>query len=99
MTALSVLRRRRSAGSCEATGIPMGDAPMLLDTSYHITAEVEIPPRGGEGMLATQGGRFGGWGFYILKGKPVYVWNLLDLKRFRWEGTEPLKPGKHTQIF
>jgi len=50
-------------------------------------------------MLATQGGRFGGWGFYILKGKPVYVWNLLDLKRFRWEGTEPLKPGKHTLEF
>ena len=50
-------------------------------------------------MLATQGGRFGGWGFYILKGKPVYVWNLLDLKRFRWEGTETLKPGKHTLEF
>ena len=38
----------------------MGDAPQLLGTSYTITAEVEVPQGGGEGMLATQGGRFGG---------------------------------------
>jgi hypothetical protein len=64
-----------------------------------VTAEVEIPPGGAEGMLATQGGRFGGWGFYLLQGKPVYVWNLLDLKRVRWEGAEALAPGKHTLEF
>jgi arylsulfatase len=55
------------------TGIPMGDAPQLLGTSYRIRAEVEVPQGGGEGMLVTQGGRFAGWGFYLLKGKPVYV--------------------------
>ena len=33
---------------------------------------------------------------YLLKGKPVFLWNLLDLKRVRWEGTEVLAPGKHT---
>jgi arylsulfatase len=38
-------------------------------------------------------------GFYLLKGKPIYVWNLLDLKRQRWEGREPLTPGKHTLTF
>jgi arylsulfatase len=85
--------------SGELTGIPMGDAPQLLDTSYTITAEVEVPQGGAEGMLATQGGRFAGWGFYLLKGKPVYVWNLLDLKRVRWEGKESLAPGKHTLEF
>jgi arylsulfatase len=85
--------------SGELTGVPMGDAPQLLATSYTITAEVEIPQGGAEGMLVTQGGRFGGWGFYVLKGKPVYVWNLLDLKRVRWEGTEALSPGKHTLEF
>jgi hypothetical protein len=31
-----------------------------------------------------------------IKEKPVFVWNLLDLKRVRWEGTEALTPGKHT---
>ncbi len=81
------------------TGIPIGDAPQLLATSYTITAEVEVPQGGAEGMIATQGGRFGGWGLYLLKGKPVYVWNLLDLKRVRWEGQEALAPGKHTLEF
>lgn len=85
--------------SGELTGVPMGDAPQLLDTSYIITAEVDIPQGGAEGVLATQGGRFGGWGFYLLKGKPIYVWNLLDLKRVRWEGKEALSPGKHTLEF
>ena len=45
------------------------------------------------------GGRFGGYGFYVLKGKPVFTWNLVDLKRVRWEGTEALAPGKHTLEF
>lgn len=38
----------------------------------------------------------GGWGFYLLKGKPVFSWNLLDLKRLGWGGPEALAPGKHT---
>jgi hypothetical protein len=85
--------------SGEMTGTPMGDAPSVLNTSYTITAEVEIPPGGAEGVLVTQGGRFGGYGFYLLKGKPVFLWNLLDLKRIRWEGPEALSPGKHTLEF
>jgi arylsulfatase len=85
--------------SGEMTGTPMGDAPSILNTSYTITAEVEIPQGGAEGMLVTQGGRFGGYGFYLLKGKPVFLWNLLDLKRVRWEGPEALPPGKHALEF
>jgi arylsulfatase len=65
------------------TGIPYSAAPSLLNTSYTITAEVNVPAEGSEGMIATQGGRFGGYGLYILKGKPVFTWNLLDLKRVR----------------
>ena len=85
--------------SGELTGIPHGDAPSLLDKSYSITAEVEVPQGGGEGMLVTGGGRFCGFGFYLLKGKPVFVWNLLDLARVRWEGSAALAPGKHTLAF
>ena len=76
------------------TGIPNGDAPNLLNSSYNFKAEVEIPQGGAEGMLITQGGRFGGYGFYVLKGKPVFLWNLVDLKRIKWEGPE-LTPGNH----
>jgi hypothetical protein len=60
--------------------------------------DVEIPQGGAEGMLITQGGRFGGYGFYVLKNKPVFTWNLVDLKRVRWEGPE-LTPGKHVIEF
>jgi arylsulfatase len=81
------------------TGIPHGDAPSLLDASYTITADVTIPEGGAEGMIHTNGGRFGGYGLYLLKGKPVFTWNLLDLKRVRWEGKEALATGKHTLEF
>ena len=81
------------------TGTPNGDAPSILNASYNFKAEVEIPQGGAEGMLITQGGRFGGYGFYVLKGKPVFLWNLVDLKRIRWEGPEALSPGKHTLEF
>ena len=77
------------------TGMPNGDAPSLLNTSYNFKAEVEVPQGGADGMLITQGGRFGGYGFYVLKNKPVFIWNLVDLKRVRWEGPE-LTPGQHT---
>jgi arylsulfatase len=85
--------------SGEVTGIPPGDAPSLLATSYTLTAEVTIPDGGAEGMLNTTGGRFGGYGFYLLRGKPVFTWNLVDYKRVRWEGPEALSPGKHTLEF
>ncbi len=80
------------------TGIPPGDAPSLLNASYTITAEIEVPKGGAEGMINTNGGRFGGYGFYLLKGRPVFYWNLFGLKHVRWEGSK-LSPGKHTLEF
>jgi arylsulfatase len=85
--------------SGEMTGTPNGDAPNLLDASYNFKAEVEIPEGGAEGMIVTQGGRFAGYGFYLLKGKPVFLWNLVDYKRIRWEGLQALSLGKHTLEF
>ena len=85
--------------SGEMSGLPDSDAPSILNKSYTITADVEIPQGGAEGMLATLGGRFGGYGFYLLKGKPVFLYNFLDLERFRWEGQQALAPGKHTLVF
>ncbi len=81
------------------TGLPQGDSPMILNTSYTITADIEVPPGGAEGMLLTSGGRFAGYGFYLLKSKPVFLWNLIDLKRVRWEAPEALSPGRHTVEF
>jgi hypothetical protein len=81
------------------TGTPNGDAPSVLNTSYTFKAEIEVSQGGVEGMLITQGGRFGGYGFYALKGKPVFLWNLVALERIRWEGADSLAPGKHTLEF
>jgi len=81
------------------TGTPLGDAPSVLNASYNFKAEVEIPQGGAEGMLITQGGRFAGYGFYVLKGKPVFTWNLVGLRRIRWEGGDALTPGKHLLEF
>ena len=40
-----------------------------------------------------------GYGFYLLKGKPVFLWNLVNLERIKWEGSDALTPGKHTIEF
>jgi arylsulfatase A-like enzyme len=77
-------------------GIPDSMAPSLLNTSYTITADIELPNGAAEGVIVKDGGRFGGWGLYLLKGKPVFTWNLLDLKRVKWEGPKALTAGKHT---
>ena len=81
------------------TGLPQGDSPQLLNASYTITADIEVPQGGAEGMILTSGGRFGGYGFYLLKGKPVFLWNMVDLERIKWEGPDALPPGRHTVEF
>ena len=81
------------------TGLPQGDSPGLLNSSYTITADITVPEGGAEGMILTSGGRFAGYGFYLLKGKPTFLWNLIDLKRVKWEGPDALPPGRHTLEF
>jgi arylsulfatase A-like enzyme len=80
------------------TGITSGDAPNVLAKSFTITADVDAPANG-DGVIVTHGGRFGGYGLYLLKGKPVFTYNFFDLERFRWEGPQSLSPGKHTLVF
>jgi arylsulfatase A-like enzyme len=148
----------------ENPGIPVGNAPSILDRDYTITAEVTIPEGGAQGMIATLGGRFGGYGLYLSRtfnwwfhesffrrvglvifvlgllliwlgqykkwspgkmrlgyglsilgllgfvlvfliglagfgrGKPVFLYNFLDMERFKWEGPS-LSAGKHTIVF
>jgi arylsulfatase len=143
-------------------GIPVANAPSILDRDYVITANVTIPDGGAEGVIATMGGRFGGYAlmlspsaswllsskpfkyielgllilgllvifigtagrwrkrfgyalllvaavglvlsfaadvFHIGRGRPVFVYNFLDLERFRWRGLSSLSAGKHTIVF
>ena len=80
-------------------GIPLASAPNILGKSYTVTAEIDVPVGGGDGMIMTNGGRFGGYGLYLLKGKPVFDYNMLTLAQYRWEGKQPLSAGKHTIVF
>jgi len=50
-------------------------------------------------MIVTEGGRWGGYGLYLLKGVPVFDYNMLMLLQARWAGDQPLSPGKHTIVF
>ncbi len=146
----------------ENPGIPTGNAPSILDRDYTITVNVTVPSGGAEGIIATIGGRFGGYAlllshsfnwwfkgrlfkwlglgalalglllvafgrrsrwrsglgyslvilaglwvaaifatglFGIGKSRPVFIYNMLDLERFRWEGLSGLSEGKHTIVF
>jgi arylsulfatase len=76
--------------------IPDGNQPSVMNTSYTITADIDVPQGGAEGVIVGEGGRFYGWAMYLVDGKPVYTYNLLDLKRTRFAGTEALAAGKHT---
>lgn len=113
LTRLLTPRPSGTAGRTEFTyvgenaGIPIANAPSLLNRDYTITADITVPNGGAEGMIATMGGRFGGYALYLLKGKPVFVYNLLNLKRYRWEGGvgaedwlgQSLSSGKHKIVF
>ncbi len=71
----------------------------VKNKSHTITAEVEIPKKGANGVILAQGGRFGGWSFYLKDGKPTYTYNWLGLKRFTVAATQAVPAGKATLRF
>lgn len=80
------------------TRIPEGVAPDTKNKSFKIAANVVIPAEGAEGVIATQGGRFNGWGLYLLGSKPVFHYNLAGVHRFTIAGKENLSPGEHVIV-
>lgn len=80
------------------TRVPEGSSPDLKNKSYRISADVEIPEGGANGVLMTQGGRFGGYGLLLLDGKLTFVHAFSNQPRhkFKVAANEKLAPGKHT---
>jgi arylsulfatase len=68
----------------------------VKNRSHSITAEVEIPEGGADGVILSQGGRFAGWSLYMKDGKISYVHNYVGLERYTITADEPLAPGKAT---
>jgi arylsulfatase len=82
-----------------AIGIPEGSAPDLKNRSFSITAEIDIPDSGAEGILVTQGGRFAGWSLFLQGGKPTYAYNFLNSDRTIIQASEPVPIGASTVRF
>jgi hypothetical protein len=68
----------------------------VKNRSLSITAEVEIPAGGANGVILAQGGRFGGWSLYLKDGKPTYCYNFLGLQQFKVSAPQALAAGKAT---
>lgn len=67
--------------------------------SYTITADLEIPEGGAEGVLLSQAGQTGGWSLYVKDGRPKYTYNWLDREKYVIAGDKPLPTGKVTVEF
>lgn len=68
----------------------------VKNASVTLTAEVEVDGDKPSGVLLAQGGRFGGWAFWVREGRPMYTYNFLGLEAFRVAGTDAMTAGKHT---
>lgn len=74
--------------------LPGEAAPRILNKSWTLTADIEVPEGGVEGMIVTDGGLEGGYGLYVRDGKPTFVYNYLSLERYTIAAITPLTRGK-----
>jgi arylsulfatase len=77
--------------------IPEGSAPNFKNKSWAVAAEVTIPPGGASGVLATIGGRYGGWALLVQNSKPQFVYALSNQPdhKYRVASDQVLSPGNH----
>jgi len=80
------------------TGLPDAAAPPMLNKSWTLTAEVDLPDDRTSGMIVTHGGLEGGYGLYLRDGKPTFVYNYLAVERPTFASKEALPPGKATIV-
>lgn len=71
----------------------------IKNKSKSITAELDIPEAGANGVIIAQGGRFGGWSLYLKDGKPAYTYNFLGLNSYTVSAQEVLPQGKTKLVF
>ncbi|MCW3492556.1 arylsulfatase [Microbacterium sp. SSM24] len=67
----------------------------IKNKSFSVTAEIDVPERGAEGVIIAQGGRFGGWSLYFDGGKATFVYNLLGIHQFTTSAETVLAAGTH----
>ena len=67
----------------------------IKNKSHSVTALIEVPQSGAEGVIIAQGGNIGGWSLYVKDGKLKYCYNLLGIQYYYVEGQAAIPPGKH----
>jgi arylsulfatase A-like enzyme len=78
------------------TRIPEPSAANTKNASHNITATIEVPQGGADGVLVAEGGAAGGFTLYIKDGKPVYEYNFMAHERYKLASSEALSPGPAT---
>ena len=67
----------------------------IKNKSFSVTADVDVPDGGADGVIIAQGGRFGGWAFYAKDGKAKFVYNVLGIQEFATAADDPIPAGHH----
>jgi arylsulfatase len=81
--------------------IPEGSAPDFKNKSWAVAAEVVLSDSAASGILATMGGRFGGWALYMDDGKPAfaYAYSNQPEHKYRVVSDQAIAPGQHVVRF
>jgi len=79
--------------------VPFFAGPRILNRPHSITADVEIPDTGAEGVLLCQGSAAGGYSLFIKEGRLHYVHNYVGRRLHRVTSPEPVPPGPHELRF
>jgi len=79
--------------------VPGNATVNTINRPHSITAEVDVPEGGAEGVLLSYGGNEGGYSFYVHGGKLHYAQNVVSAALLHVESTEPVPTGKHSLRF
>jgi arylsulfatase A-like enzyme len=79
--------------------VPYNAAPRLLNRPHSITADVDLPEHGAEGVLLSQGTAAGGYSMFIQDGRLHYVHNYVGRGLYKVSTPDPLAPGAHQLRF
>lgn len=69
--------------------------PDVKNTSFRLSAVIDVAGDDADGVLVAQGARYAGWSFYLKRGVPVFAYNLVGLQLTHIRGAEPVGPGRH----
>jgi arylsulfatase len=77
------------------TRVPEAEAPSTRARGYTIEADVGLSPGKTDGVLVAEGGRFGGYAFYLKNGRPIFFYNPTEGQTYRIQAAEPVAVGDH----